>query len=153
MQERNQKDLDIIRQSSLKAAVELMAAFKDKVQDDGTKVVTTTLAVADQFYEWVIKPSTVNGKVEGIKKELQQDTGYNDSKPEIIDGIKRISKKQYGYLISLHRKLGREPDYNTLNLISAKDASELIESLKYQLKLGRNGNGQNGNGHRGGGYF
>ena len=51
--DRTQKDLDIIRQSSIKAAVELMVGFQNRIELDGTKVVSMTLSVADQFYNWV----------------------------------------------------------------------------------------------------
>jgi len=53
--ERTLRDVDIIRQSSLKAAVEIMTGFQNKIEIDGTKIVSMTLSVADQFTKWVMQ--------------------------------------------------------------------------------------------------
>ena len=59
MQERTQKDLDIIRQSSLKAAVELITAFPDKIEAKGRDgIISTTTKVADQLVSWILNQTT-----------------------------------------------------------------------------------------------
>jgi len=63
--ERTQRDIDIIRQSSLKAAVELMTGFQTKIELDGTKVVSMTINVAEQFSKWVME-AHVDEKPAGI---------------------------------------------------------------------------------------
>ena len=60
MQERTQKDLDIVRQSSLKAAVELITAFPDKIEAKGRDgIISTTTKVADQLVSWILNPVPV----------------------------------------------------------------------------------------------
>lgn len=53
-----------------------------------------------------------------------------------------ISKKQYGFIMGLHKKAGAAPDKNFIAGLSTHGASELIELLN---QLSGNGNGNGGN--------
>lgn len=146
------KDIQIARMNALRTAAQLIAAFPDKIKAEGSDgVITTTLKVADKLYTWVMNGYDVP---ELPKPEHRKDpTAYDESRGQTTGGVggktgaaninvKRVSKKQYGYLCSLYKQLGQEPDYDTLNWISSKDASGLIEELVYQVqKHGGNGNG------------
>jgi len=57
---------------------------------------------------------------------------------EYGNGDYPISKKQFGYLIGLHKRLGLDYDKEDLNALTSRDASAMIEKLQ---DVEANGNG------------
>ena len=55
-----------------------------------------------------------------------------------------ITKKQYGFLIGLHRKLGKQPDKDALNELNTREASSLIDQLQEQVASTGNGKSDSG---------
>jgi len=71
--ERTQRDHDIIRQSSLKAAVDLTIGMLPQLEDQ-TEISDLVLRVAGKFQNWVLngQSNPVQDKVDGIRDELEQ---------------------------------------------------------------------------------
>ena len=71
--ERTQRDHDIIRQSSLKAAVDLTLGMLPQLEDQ-TEISDLVLRLAGKFQSWVLngQPDRVQEKVNGIRDELDK---------------------------------------------------------------------------------
>lgn len=73
-----------------------------------------------------------NGNGKGLEK-LAWDSGFEDrwqrGQPATITVI------QYGYAVSLHKRLGIDYDPEYLNGMTARDASAMIDDLKAQVEL------------------
>jgi hypothetical protein len=175
--QRTQKDIDIIRQSSLKAAVELTVAMLPRLENQ-TEISNLVLKVANKFSNWVIQPAipVENSnqprqqpppQATGIASQIQDFKTMLAREPDLyreLSGLDRehassrwidrpsmtfgagpgdpypISKKQFGFLVGLHKKLGIDPDPEFINGLSSRGASKLIEEL--QAIAGDGGNGQ-----------
>jgi len=155
MQRSPQERRDIARMSAMKDAVQLISAFKDTIKVDGSDgIITTTTKIADKLVNWILQPIAETGSYDApeppVPEPRRDPTAYDTSRgstfPAASGGktisVKRCSKKQYGFLVALHRKLGREPDFEALNWISCKAASDLIEQLQYQVQVNGGGNGK-----------
>lgn len=161
--ERTQKDIDIARMSALKSAVDLISAFPDKITATGNDgVITTALKTADIFLKWIQKgelqrvPQPApqppapgpepgrrgnrgngdrpNNNAKGLE-ELAFKSGFVRRGAYSIPGNDMpVSGKQYGYAVSLYRKLGVDHDPVWLNSLTAKQASFHIDELKWRIE-------------------
>lgn len=143
---RSQRDIDIIRQSSLKAAVDLLTAMIPTL-DNKTEVSDLALKLAAKFNTWVLEAS----QVDTIHQALEELGNGEDGTPAYVDGRSGsptnvhqsnsnqlpVTKKQYGYLVRLLRDRGQEVIYEELEQLTVGQASDWINDLK---------NGDNGNG-------
>lgn len=66
---------------------------------------------------------------EGLAKHM--NPGGNGKKRN-GNGNGPISKKQYGFLMGLHRDLGLEPNKDEIDQLTINEASSFIEELKAQ---------------------
>jgi hypothetical protein len=144
--ERTQKDLDIARMSAMKGAIELVAAFPDKVKAEGNDgLISTTCKVADKLYEWILKPSTVQGKVDDIRSKLNQpNSGNGNGNAEKVQKLKEsIARDPHLYLplndTERSRKVNRWLDRASLTFggnpgdpypLSSKQFGFIIKLLK-----------------------
>jgi hypothetical protein len=128
MQDRTQKDLDIIRQCCVKAAVDLIGHFPDKVQVEGNDgIITTTCKIADKLYQWVIEPSTVKGKVNDIKGKLGEGKSWSQ---RVKDECHKLQER-------LNLKLTDfDSDPCPFGNWNNGGASKLLDTLRLQLKYG-----------------
>lgn len=145
---RSQRDIDIIRQSSLKAAVDLMTAMIPTL-DNKTEISDLALKLAAKFNTWVLEAS----QVDTIHQALDELGNGEDGTPPYVDGRSGrptnvhqsnrnglpVTKKQYGYLVRLLKDSGQEIAYEELEQLTVGQASDWINDLK---------NGGNGNGSR-----
>jgi hypothetical protein len=214
MRERSQKDYDIIRQSSLKAAAELTVAFH-KLDATSEEVADTAIQMAEKFVSWILEPdrpgvdpelgkpvrdwhAKIIKECHMLQKKLNMDITDFDTDPcpygkwneggaEILLDLLRdmsngnrdpnksgyqhatgtdqphtrfregerdengheredswaganfpLSKKQYGFLVSLHKRNKLKYKNDDLNNLTQRQASELIDELK---NYGDNGDG------------
>lgn len=165
---RTQKDLDIARMSALKSATELLSSFPDLVStgSDLETVSRTTVRVADFFLKWIQdakqpeagKPgsgapdppgASGNGKGNGDRpnnnakglERLAAESGFEKRGAYSIPGNDMpISGKQFGFAVTLYRKLGVDHDPEFLNSLTAKQASYHIDELKWRIEHPDGGN-------------
>lgn len=186
--ERTQRDIDIIRQSSLKAAVDLTIGMLPQL-DDQTEISDLVLRVAGKFNTWVLDgngSSQVQDEVTRIRREVAADPPREAKRDEpdttwdkfmhLKDNIASdpdkylplrtdewaesdgkwlqrgqttfgaspgdpypISKKQFGFLVGLHKERTLDTDTRFLLGLSTHGASDLIEHIQ---DMPKNGNGK-----------
>jgi len=67
------REHDIARMSAMKSAIELVAAFPDKIKAEGHDgLITTCCKVAEQIYEWVLTPP------QGEEQEEEERANWHD---------------------------------------------------------------------------
>ncbi len=84
MNERTQKDIDIARMSSLKSAIELMTAFKDKIEVDADGIIPVATGIADSLLSWIYSGNvTASYHVDTKTSEvLDKPAGPQQQKPK-----------------------------------------------------------------------
>lgn len=79
------------------------------------------------------KPKNRRGSSKGLEKLAEEngyeDTGWSWTPP----GTFPISRAQYGYAVSLYRRLGTDHDPDYLNGLTSEQASNHIDDLKSQI--------------------
>jgi hypothetical protein len=145
---RTQRDIDIIRQSSLKAAVDLMTAMLPTLENK-TEVSDLTLKLAAKFNNWVLEASQVDFIHQALEELGDGPDGtrpYVDPRsgsPTNIHGSDvhnlPVTKKQRGYLIGLLKEREIDVIYEEIDELTVSQASAWIDDLK---------NGGNGDGRR-----
>lgn len=220
--ERFQKDYDIIRQSSLKAAVELTVAFH-RLDATSEEVADTAIQMAEKFNSWILEAEqpAVNSELGKpvqdwhakvikeclvLQKKLNMDLTDFDNDPcpygkwhdggaemllDLLRDMKNgnrdpkrpgyqhlqgaeqphtrfregerdeegheredswqganfpLTKKQYGFLVSLHKRNKLKYKNDDLNNLTQRQASELIDELKNDNGDGDSGDGDSGYG-------
>ncbi len=121
---RTQRDLDIIRQSSLKAAVDLMAAMIPTLVNK-TEISDLTIKLAAKFNTWVLEASQVDAIHQSLEELGAAEDGtkpYRDSRSGRMTNVHGsnvhnlpVTKKQRGFLICLLKERGYDVIYEEID--------------------------------------
>lgn len=110
-------------------------------ENGGAAALLDTLRVKAKNGKPNGKPNNGNGSKSGRGKAgleaLAEKSGYADNGWSSVPADKLpISKAQYGYAVSLHKKLSIDYDPDVLNSLTSDQASSIIDELK--AKVGSN---------------